>query len=163
MGQAMTPKGSNTPSARYIDPWQALRSEVDHLFDSVFEGGFPRARIFDNEDKMLMPSLDVKEDEARILVEAELPGLDEKDVELTLRDGVLTISGEKKFEKSEDKDSFHVMERRYGSFQRTLRLPEAVDEDAVEATFEKGILKVILPKKPEAVRQQKKIAIKAAG
>lgn len=161
MGQAMTPKGSNTPSARYIDPWQALRSEVDHLFDSVFEGGFPRSRIFESDDKALMPSIDVKEDEARILVEAELPGLDEQDVELTLRDGILTISGEKKFEKSEEKANFHVMERRYGSFQRTLRLPETVDEDAVEATFEKGILKIMLPKKPEAVKHEKKIAIKA--
>lgn len=161
MGQAMTPKGSNTPATRYGGPFAEFRGEIDRLFDNFLGGGFPRPRLLDEDTDMVMPTLDVKEDDTRILVEAELPGLDEKDVELTLRDHMLTISGEKKFEKREEKDDYHIMERRYGSFQRTLRLPETVDEEKIEAVVEKGVLKVTLPKKPDAVAQQKRIAIKA--
>ncbi len=161
MAQDVTKKGASSLGARYDDPFQALRSEMDQLFDSFLGGGFPVPRLLGGERETLMPHIDVKENEHAIEIEAELPGLDEKAVDLTLQDGVLTISGEKKFERKEEKDDYHLMERRYGSFRRALRLPETVDEDGVEARFEKGVLKVTLPKKPEAVRQQNKIAIKA--
>jgi HSP20 family protein len=161
MPQDVTKKGAGSVAPRYADPFQTLRSEMDQLFDSFLGGGFPAPRMFAAEHEALVPHIDVKENESAIVIEAELPGLDEKAVDLTLQDGVLTISGEKTFERKEEKDDYHLMERRYGSFKRALRLPETVDEDRVEALFEKGVLKVTLPKKPEAVRQQKKIAIKA--
>jgi HSP20 family protein len=107
-----------------------------------------------------MPSLDVKETEKEIVVEAELPGLDEKDVSLTIQNGVLTVQGEKKLEHEEAKENYHVMERRYGSFQRSLRIPDTVNEDDIEARFDKGVLKVILPKRAEAASEQRKIEIK---
>jgi HSP20 family protein len=162
MAEDMTKKGAGSLAPRYADPFQALRSEMDQLFDSFLTRGFAAPRLFGGEhETVLMPHLDVKENEAAILIEVELPGLDEKQVELTLQDGILTITGEKKSGCKEDKNGYHLMERRYGSFKRSLRLPETVDQDKVEARFEKGVLKVTLPKKPDAVRQQKKIAIKA--
>jgi HSP20 family protein len=108
----------------------------------------------------LTPSMDVKETDKEITIEAELPGLDEEDVSLTIQNGVLTIEGEKKLEHEEDKEDYHVMERRYGSFQRSLRIPDTVNEDKIEARFDKGVLKVVLPKRPEAASEQRKIEIK---
>jgi HSP20 family protein len=133
------------------------------LFDS-FMGGLPAffgmlgtgtGRSFP-----LTPQLDVKETDKEIVVEAELPGIDEKDVSLALQDGVLTIRGEKKHEVDEAKENYRIMERRYGSFQRSLRLPDTVDEDKVEASFNNGVLKVSLPKRPEAIGKQHTILIK---
>lgn len=162
MGEALTKNVTNTVAPRYNDPFQVLRSEMDHLFDDFLGVGFPTSRILAEKRDELLPQLDVKENDKAIMIEAELPGMSEKDVELTLRDGILSISGEKKFEKREDKDNYHVMERRYGSFRRTLRLPDTIDEGKVAAKFDKGVLTVTVPKKAEAVRQTKKIEIKAA-
>ena len=108
----------------------------------------------------LTPHMDVKETDKEIVVETELPGIDEKDVSLALKDGVLTIRGEKKHEVDEEKENYRIMERRYGSFQRSLRLPDTVDEDKIEATFNNGVLKVSLPKRPEAIGKHRKIPIK---
>src|SRR5215475_10095288 len=148
---------------RYSDPFSALRAEMDSLFDS-FMGGLPafsgmfgagRDRSF-----ALAPHIDVRESDKEIVVEAELPGIDEKDISLNLQDGVLTIRGEKKHEHDEEKENYRVMERRYGSFQRSLRLPDTVDEDKVEASFDNGVLKVRIPKRPEAVGKQRTIPMK---
>ena len=107
----------------------------------------------------LTPHVDVKETDKEIVVEAELPGMDEKDISLAVKGGVLTIRGEKKHEHEEEKVNYRMMERRYGSFQRSLRLPDTVDEDKVEASFENGVLKVIVPKRPEAIGKQRTIPI----
>ncbi|MEJ2124604.1 MAG: Hsp20/alpha crystallin family protein [Alphaproteobacteria bacterium] len=159
MSEVNTKKGTGSLAPRYSDPFQVLRGEMDQLFDSFLGGGFPTPRMLSRKNA-LVPHLDVKENDTAILIEAELPGLAEGDVDLTLQDGILSITGEKKFEQSEEKDNYHVMERRYGSFQRMLRMPDTVDDEKVEAKFDKGILKVILPKKPEAIRQPRKIDIK---
>ena len=108
----------------------------------------------------LTPHMDVKETYKEIVVETELPGIDEKHVSLALQDGVLTIRGEKKHEHDEEKENYRVMERRYGSFQRSVRLPDTVDEHKVEASFNNGVLKVSLPKRPEAIGKQRTIPIK---
>jgi HSP20 family protein len=156
-------KQSRQVAPRYSDPFGTLRSEMDRLFDT-FMGGLPTfpsmfgpsgARGF-----AMTPSLDVKETDQEIVVEAELPGLEEKDISLTMQNGVLTIQGEKRFEFDEEKENYHVMERRYGSFQRSLRVPDTVDEGKVAARFDNGVLKVTLPKRPEAGRAQRKIEIK---
>lgn len=97
------------------------------------------------------PSLDISEGEKDLTVTAELPGMDPKDMDITIRDGVLTIKGEKKFEEEHKEEDFHRIERSYGSFQRSIRLPAAVDESGAKASFKKGVLKLVIPKsdKPE--------------
>lgn len=131
MAKDIERSGRGEIAPRYSDPFGALRSEMDRLFDS-FMGGLPTfPSMFGptgTRGFALMPSLDVKETDKEIAVEAELPGLDEKDVSLTIANGVLTIQGEKKLEHEEEKENYHVMERRYGSFQRSLRIPDTVDE-----------------------------------
>lgn len=148
---------------RYSDPFSALRAEMDSLFDS-FMGGLPTfSGIFGasgGRNFTLTPHVDVRETDKEIVVEAELPGIDEKDISLAIQDGVLTIRGEKRFEHDEEKENYRMMERRYGSFQRSLRLPDSVDDDKVEASFDNGVLKVSLPKRPEAIGKQRTIPIK---
>jgi HSP20 family protein len=148
---------------RYSDPFSALRAEMDSLFDS-FIGGLPAfSEMFGSSGGRgfaLTPHMDVKDTDKEIVVETELPGIDEKDVSLSLQDGVLTIRGEKKHERDEEKENYRTMERRYGSFQRSVQLPDTVDEDKVEATFINGVLKVSLPKRPEAIGKARTIAIK---
>ena len=157
-------KSSKREAARrYSDPFSALRAEMDSLFDS-FVGGLPAfSRMFGTSGDLgfaLTPHMDVKETDKEIVVEAELPGIDENDVSLALQDGVLTIRGEKKHEHDEEKENYRMTERRYGSFQRSVRLPDTVDEDKVEASFNNGVLKVSLPRRPEAVGKQRTIPIK---
>src|SRR5690606_41318480 len=102
------------------------------------------------------------EKEKEYEITAELPGIDEKNVEIKLANGTLTIKGEKKEEKEEKQKDYHLSERRYGSFQRSFPLPEGIDTDKVEATFAKGVLTVKLPKTVEAQKAEKKITVKAA-
>ena len=111
---------------------------------------------------MLSPKIDVAESKDAIEVTAELPGVDEKDVDVTLANGMLTVRGEKKTERDEqDKDkNWHVMERSYGSFSRAIPLPFHPDPAKVEAKFDNGVLRIRLPKPPEVPSKQQKIEIK---
>lgn len=106
------------------------------------------------------PAVDMVDHKDEILVRADLPGFDEKDIEVTVQDGMLTVRGERKEEKEETKDAYYVSERSYGSFLRTLSLPVGVEADKVKATFKKGVLEVHLPKARAAVGT--KIEVKAA-
>jgi HSP20 family protein len=94
-------------------------------------------------------------------VTADLPGFDEKNIEVKLQNGSLCIKGERKSEKEEKKEDFHLTEREFGSFERRFTLPEGVDADKIEASLKKGVLTVSLPKKPEAQKPAKKIEVKA--
>jgi HSP20 family protein len=155
--------GKKDITPRYSDPFNALRAEMDSLFDNFLGGPPAFPRMFGTSGDRgfaITPHMDVRENDKEIVVEAELPGIDEKNVSLALQDGVLTIRGEKKHEHDEEKENYRVMERRYGSFQRSLRLPDTVDEDKVEASFNNGVLKVSLPKRPEAIGKQRTIPIK---
>jgi HSP20 family protein len=109
-----------------------------------------------------MPAVDVIDKEKEVEVRAELPGIDEKDIDVRLSDGTLTIRGEKKEEREEREEggSYYVSERRYGSFQRSFRIPEGIDHDKVDASFRKGVLTITLPKTPEAQQKAKKIEVK---
>ncbi len=156
-------QGGRLPS-RYQDPFQSFRAEMDRLFDS-FLGGAPSLtslRQGFSGAQVMTPTLDVKENEKEIVVKADLPGIDEKDINLTIHNGVLSLRGEKKSEHTDERENYHVMERSYGSFQRSIRLPDTIDEDKAEARFDKGVLTVTLPKRPETVSAQKKIEIKGA-
>jgi HSP20 family protein len=110
------------------------------------------------------PAVDIVEGENVYEVRAELPGMDEKDIEVKLAGGGLTIKGEKheeKEEKEEKKKDYYLQERQFGSFERYFTVPEGVDTDKIEAKFKKGVLTVRLPKKPEAIKPEKKIEVKA--
>ena len=161
---------ATAPAARRtgVDYWQSFHDEFDRLFGR-FSRGFPMpsfGRIFDPGtayDKSLaisVPAVDATEDEHGYRITAEMPGMTEKDVAVKLSDGMITISGEKREEKEEKDKDYHLSERRYGSFQRSFALPDTVDRDKIEASFAKGVLTLNLPKKPEAVKQQKKIEVK---
>ncbi len=102
--------------------------------------------------------VDVREDAEHVYVEAELPGLSKDDIEITLGDGLMTISGEKKFEHDEAKENYHVRERRYGNFRRTFQLPSVVDESKVQATLKDGVLLVTLDKREEV--KPKRVEVK---
>jgi HSP20 family protein len=155
-------------------PFEGLRREIDRLFDD-FDVGFWRSpfrrSIFDVEPVgsrklsawSAAPAVDVTEKENAFEVTAELPGLDEKNVEVKLVNGELTIKGEKKEEKEERKKDYHLSERYFGSFERSFALPDGVDTDKIEASFNKGVLIIKLPKKPEAIKPEKTIEVKTAA
>lgn len=133
------------PSWRH-DPWSLATFEMPPLLGKL-------------RGEMVDVRFNLSEDGDKLQISAELPGLDEKDVDLTVADGVVIIKGEKK-EEHEEKDKDHYLsERRYGSFMRSFRVPESVDENKIKATFDKGVLKIALPKRPEARKKPKKIAI----
>ena len=105
-----------------------------------------------------VPAVDVYEDEQSLTLKLEVPGLNEEDINVTLENNTLTVSGERKFEKEEKEENFHRIERRYGSFTRTFRLPNTVDSEKVEAGYDKGVLKITLAKRAEAKPKTIKIA-----
>jgi HSP20 family protein len=136
-------------------PFNSLHREIDRLFED-FARGLPSFGKFE-----LMPSMDVSETEKEIEVTAELPGLQEKDVEINYADGLLTIRGEKQAEKEEKNKTRHLIERSYGSFSRTLELPAGVDPNKIKASINNGVLKVAVEK--PAAKDVKKIEVKAAA
>ncbi len=147
-------------------PFLGLRREMDRLFDD-FDRGFLlapfRRSLFDVEPSWPAdPAVDIAENEKAFEISAELPGLDEKNVEVKVANGVVTITGSKSEEKEEKNKNYHLQERRFGSFERNFSVPEGVDENKIEAAFKKGVLTVTMPKKPEAQKAEKKIEIKAA-
>lgn len=162
MAQEIRQSEPATPSTQKpADPFSAMRAEMDRVFDSFLgrrSGGFP-ALFGESDTAMVMPKVDVRENGDAITVEAELPGMEEKDVDVTLRDGILTIKGEKKSERTTKEDDYHMSERSYGSFQRSFRVPDNVDNENISAKLEKGVLHITLPKRPEAVKAEKKIPI----
>lgn len=136
------------------DPLFSLHREMNRLFDEVMGGGLPMPGERGTR-QILNAQVNVSEGENEIRVEAELPGVSEQDVDVSLDDDVLTIRGEKKFERKDDKENYHFVERSYGTFQRSLRLPFAVDPEQVRASFENGVLTVTLPKSARAERTRR--------
>ncbi len=143
-----------------LDPFFSLQRDVNRAFEDMFKGFGSMPSVWGGEG-VAAPKIDVKETGNGIEVSAELPGVDEKDIELELDDDVLTIKGEKKLEKEEkdEKTGYHLMERSYGSFARSIRLPYAVKSEAVTAAFDKGVLKVTCPKPAEIAATSKRIQI----
>ena len=101
--------------------------------------------------------MDVYEDEHNLVLKLEVPGMNEEDLKVSVENNTLTVSGERKFEKEEKEENFHRIERRYGSFTRTFRLPNTVDQENVDASYDKGILKITLGKRAEAKPRQIKV------
>jgi HSP20 family protein len=144
-----------------ITPWRPfefdrIRKEMDRLWDSFLEGR-PVRRVED--DKEWIPSVDVSETKNDLVVKAELPGMDPKDIDISLNHGILTIKGEKKQEKEEKDENYHFIERSYGSFTRSVRLPREVQSNKIVASFKSGVLRVTLPKSEEAKKKEIKIKV----
>ena len=154
-----------------LRPFESLRREVDRLFED-FAGGLWRSSFgrsfFDIEPAWrsrsamsAMPAIDVTETAKAYEIAAELPGMDEKNVEVKVADDILTIKGEKQEEKEEKTKDYHLSERSFGSFQRAFQVPSGVDTDKIDAKFSKGVLTVTLPKSTEAQKAEKKITVKS--
>jgi HSP20 family protein len=139
-------------------PFSLLRREMDSLFDNFFRGF--DLEPFESRMGAFSPKVDVTENDKEIKISAELPGMEEKDIDVSLQKDMLTIKGEKKEEKEDKGKDYYRMERSYGSFSRTIPLPVEVETDKVEAKFKKGVLSITLPKTAKAVAETKKIAVK---
>ena len=156
------------PMSREWWPFESLRREMDRLYDDVRGWRLPFGRSSLDVEPFWrgeigwskIPAVDVAETEKEYKVTAELPGMDEKDVEVNFADGVLSIKGEKREEKEEKKKDYYLSERRYGSLSRALRVPGGIDESKIDAHVKNGVLTVTLAKTAEAQKKQKKIEIK---
>ena len=147
---------------RPADVFSLMCDEMDRMFER-FEHGWPRwPAMFarGSSTDVMVPELDVHDNGKQLTIEVDLPGVNEKDVSVTVTNGMLLIKGEKKSQFEEKKENYYLSERSYGSFERSLRLPETVDEDKIDARFDKGVLKLVIAKKPEAIKSAKTIEIK---
>jgi HSP20 family protein len=169
--QRTSTPAASSPWAPGMQGWHALREEMERLFDRFTAPFLPSLggrrgfavepfRHFQTSFGFSAPAVDVIETDKGYRIKAELPGLDEKDVDVSLSGDTLTIKGEKSESKEEKEGDYHLSERRYGSFQRSFYVPEGVDRDNISAKFEKGVLVIELPRSAEATQQRKKIEIK---
>lgn len=141
------------------DPFREMTMLQDRM-NRLFQDFAPRsAGEEDITAGNFIPPVDVYEDEHNITLKAEVPGIDPKDVDVRLENSVLTIKGERKFEKDEKEENFHRVERRYGSFVRSFTLPNTVDTDSVKADYDNGVLKIQLSKRAEAKPKQIKVNV----
>lgn len=143
------------PFREYVPfDFERMRRELDRLWESFAE----RSRRTEQESKYL-PALDVCETQDHIMVRAELPGIEPKDLDITLSDGVLTLKGEKKHQTEEKGVSCHLFERSYGAFSRSIQLPAAVESSKINASYKNGVLQITLPKSEETKTREIKIKV----
>ena len=161
------PKLPTRTELKSAPPWwplDSLRSEIDRVFNdlgnpSLFDRAFSRMPMASSRGVL---AVDLAESEKAFELLADLPGVDAKDIDVTLADGILTIKGEKSEAKEEKDKDYYLSERRYGSFQRSLELPRGIDSENIEANFSNGVLKLVLPKTPERQKKDRKITVKMA-
>jgi HSP20 family protein len=151
----------NQPSksqSREMTAWEPLEtlSPFGLTFGRLFDDFWGR-RTGEDGDRLIAPAIDVTEDEHNLTIAAELPGLKKEDVRIQVENGVLSISGEKKFEQETKDKNFHRMERRYGSFYRAVTLPKGVAAESADAEFKDGVLTIRLPKREDVKPKQVKI------
>lgn len=157
MANEVSKGGAQVPQ-RSGDVFSVMRDEFDRMFER-FERGWPGPLMRGVATATMVPDLDVHDDGKQLTIEADLPGLDDKDVSVTFANGVLSIKGERKFEREEKKTGYVMSERSYGSFERSLRLPDEIDDSRLEAHFEKGVLKIVAPRKPDSIKSERRIEI----
>jgi HSP20 family protein len=142
------------------DPFGSFRREIDRLFDDFFTPVEGRSFAASAAAESLWPRIDVEETDKAFVVTAEVPGLQDKDIELNLRDNLLTISGEKREERQDQKRGAAYAERFYGQFRRTIPLDGELDEEKVDAKFRNGVLTITLPKSQKAEAKARRIEVK---
>ncbi len=146
------------------NPFLALHREMNQLFDDFFgslESGlaWPQGGALRNRSDAWSLNVDVSEDDNEVRVVADVPGMDEKDIDVELSENLLTIKGEKRQERDEKKADYHIVERSYGSFQRSIPLPGGMEQDKAKARFKNGVLTVTVPRSPNAKASRKQIPI----
>jgi len=147
---------------RKVSVWEPFRdlhnmhAEMDRLFSTLW----PRNDRDLNNGSLWTPAIDVYEDKEQIVVKAELPGVRKEDVSISLSEDVLTLKGERKYEKEEKKENYYRLEGSYGGFVRTIEIPRPIKADAVRADFKDGVLKIVLPKAEESKTREIKIEVK---
>ncbi|ACO78757.1 heat shock Hsp20 protein [Azotobacter vinelandii CA] len=166
---------SQRPAASSGDLWRpltSLRQQIDHLFEDFdrISPFWPMGRSafgslmepFGRAGREMasMPAVDIVDQDKAILISAELPGMDEQNIELKVCNGNLMLKGEKREEREENSQGLYLSERSYGAFQRSFALPDSVDADNIEAHFDKGVLTITLPKRPEAQQSERAIEIR---
>jgi HSP20 family protein len=132
-----------------------MRRDMDRLWGSFFE----RRPVKFEEDGEYLPVLDLSETNNELVVKCEVPGMDPKDIDISLSDGMLTIKGEKKQEREENEENYHLVERTYGTFTRSVQLPKGVQHDKVNASYKNGVLNIVLPKSEEARKKEIKVKV----
>jgi HSP20 family protein len=138
------------------DPYRdvvALQDRMNSLFRGMNEGESPLTTA------SFVPAVDIYEDDKKVILKLEVPGIDQKDLDVSVENNTLTVKGERRFDKEEKEENFHRIERRYGSFYRAFTLPSTVDTGNVHASYNAGVLKLELAKKPEAQPKQIKINV----
>ena len=138
------------------DPFRevaALQNRMNSLFRDLNEGESPLTTA------SFVPAVDIYEDDKKVVLKLEVPGIEEKDLDVRVENNTLTVKGERKFEKEEKEENFHRIERRYGSFYRAFTLPTTVDTESVQASYAAGVLKLELKKKAEAQPKQIKVNV----
>lgn len=161
----MSDRKSNLPASWPTGLFDDFRKEMDTMMERFFgdartsadKTGFPSLTTAG----AIHPAIDISENDRSVTLTAELPGMSEEEIDLTISDGTLTIKGEKAISHESDRDDIKLVERSYGSFQRSFRLPASVDEAGVEAKFDRGVLTVSMPKKPDIPVEERKIKVKA--
>jgi len=141
------------------DPFREFSTLQDRMNRLFRESYAPEGREESLTSSTFAPPVDVYEDEHNVTLKIEVPGIDEKDIDVRIENNVLTVHGERKFEKEEKEENFRRVEQQYGSFTRTFTLPSTVDSEKVSANYDKGILKIALPKKAEAKPKQIKVNV----
>lgn len=157
-------KSENVPVTRNEaqEAFTPLRKEIDRVFDDFFDSAFGLTKRHSIEDwNGITPRLDVDESDKEILITAELAGVDEEDLDVTLSGDVLTIKGEKKYEYEDKENDRHYVERHYGSFSRSVRLPFEAGDEHVDAKMKNGVLTVKIPKPADIRKQSKRIEVRA--
>jgi HSP20 family protein len=145
-----------------LDMFRSLQREIDQIFDD-FSHGVPGFGASDGGNGLRQMKLDVAETDKSFEVSADLPGASPENIDISLKEDMLTIRAETKAEKEDGNKNFYVHERSYGMYQRSIMLPTGVDPEKIDAQFEKGVLKISLPKLPEAEANVRKIAVKSTS
>lgn len=141
-------------------PFTELHQRMDDLFSEFFDGFGTGLSRFEAR-QTITPSIDVSETDEEVRVTADLPGMDEKDIQVSLDNDLLTIKGEKKQEQEEKKRNYYMVERSYGEFRRVIPVPASVEKDKVKAAFKKGVLTITLPRTPEMKARKRTVEISA--
>lgn len=163
MAENQLSRSSNLSFAGPQNVFDAMRREMNKIFGTLDLRPQEWPPVMTGvEGRAIAPQLDVRETDKAFVIEAELPGVDDKDVSVTFTNGVLSVKGEKKSEHEEKNDNYYVSERSYGRFERAIRLPDSVDESKIEAHIDKGVLKITAAKRSGAASAERKIEIKKA-
>lgn len=145
-------------------PFDIFQREMSRWFDGFFNDAddFPFSLKRKGQNRDFLPNINIQEKDKTLEISAELPGMDEKDISVSLKDHVLKIRGEKKHEREEKSGRFHRMERRFGSFERSIHIPNEIEADKIKATYRKGVLKIVMPKAVKPEDKAKQIEVKDA-